>query len=551
MTEFLCWMMTKLSKPSGSSRKPTTLEDTIHLVKPILRQICSHSGTPGLAIGIFDRSGKVLDTYHGYRDISKGLPPDANTVFNIGSMSKGFTALAMACLVVDGKIHWDDRIDTYLCDLRSNRNGEYTVRDLLSHRTGLSRSDALFVGSDNQLLLTKDQGTVVFESLNASRPLRQDFIYNNFGYHAAGCVIETVSSMSYGDFLRQRIFKPLGMNRTFTELPSILDENIAQAYIPYYNLQLRQVPPPRIANDTVAFSAGAIRSCLHDLMIFYAALLRKFRPINIGTMPNDLSFLVNELSAIFEATIPLHNTSSLREQSYGMGWARTQLPNHMSELSGNSGLLDAYPTLGDTSNAPLILHHGGNNIGCSSSVYILPESECGFIVLGNALGHCDATDWTAQALTEAYLFAHITTPFIKYVNASAKQGRSTMEHVQARLDKEKLPGNPPSSLKDYTGTFLHKSRQFCIVVTVEKNRDRDELSMSLQGRDEEMYRLHYYHEQTFVFNESFDQVVNRGKWCRPYWFYKIQFLWNNMNVDALRWQIDDTETQGQVFEKVH
>lgn len=196
--------MTKQAKhniPSSTS----DYEDAICQAKPIIHDICAASGTPGLAIGVFDRNGKVLDYYHGYRNINEQQKPNEDTVFNLGSMCKGFTALAMACLVADGKVHWDDRIDTFLSSLRTSPNGAFSIRDLLSHRSGLCRSDALFIGSNNQLLLTKSQGTDVYAALGASRPPRQDFIYNNFGYHAVGCVIEQVSSMSYGEFLAHLI----------------------------------------------------------------------------------------------------------------------------------------------------------------------------------------------------------------------------------------------------------------------------------------------------------------------------------------------------------
>ena len=73
----------------------------------------------------------------------------------------------------------------------------------------------------------------------------------------------------------------------------------------------------------------------------------------------------------------------------------------MLDSDSNSGLLDSYPTIGGAANAPLVFHHGGNNIGCSSTVYLFPELQSGIVVLGNALAHCDATDWTAQVLTEA------------------------------------------------------------------------------------------------------------------------------------------------------
>ncbi|KAM7203344.1 Beta-lactamase/transpeptidase-like protein [Rhypophila sp. PSN 637] len=458
---------------------------------------------------------------------SPNLHDDApRTVFNLGSMCKGFTVLAVGCLVADGKVHWDDCIDKFIQDLRGTPNGKFTIRDLLSHR----RMD-------------------VFAQLDAARPPRQDFLYNNFGYHAVGCVIEQVSSMNYGEFLAQRVFRPLNMDRTFTKPPPTSDQNVAKAYVPYCNLQLREVPPPAISDDTVVFSAGGIRSCMRDLLIFFAALLRKFAPLAPEPVLGDV-----DLGAIFGAVIPLPASSSLREQSYGMGWARAQLPNQMSEINGNSGLLDSYPTIGGADNASLVFHHGGNNIGCSSTVYLFPELQSGIVVLGNALAHSDATDWTAQVLTEAYLCGIIDPPFSQYVASAALKWRSAMESVQAVLDKERKHSCPPANLEPYTGTFWHKTHLFCIVVTrcaKKKGQERGQLVMKLQGRDDEAYTLRHYHQDTFVFNETFDQVVNRGQWCRPHWFYKIEFIpCESGTVDSLRWRIDDTqELKGHIFER--
>ncbi|KAK7413379.1 hypothetical protein QQX98_007756 [Neonectria punicea] len=180
--------MTKLNNPGARARPSSHQDVDFNLIEPIIQEICQVSGTPGLAVGVFDRDGKIFDSYHGHRD--KRLPPDAETVFNLGSMCKGFTAFAVGCLVDEGKLHWDEPIGNVVEDLRETANGKFTIRELLSHRTGLCRSDALFIGSDNQLLLTKAQGDDIFASLAASRPPRQDFIYNNFGYHAVGRAIE-------------------------------------------------------------------------------------------------------------------------------------------------------------------------------------------------------------------------------------------------------------------------------------------------------------------------------------------------------------------------
>ncbi|KAF5712824.1 beta-lactamase family [Fusarium mundagurra] len=521
----------------------STWEKIFNLAEADIQKACLTSGTPGIAIGVLDRDGKVFDKYLGSRDLNQGLRPNSDTVFNIGSMCKGFTALAIACLVTDGTIHWDDRVDTFLDELRHTHVGNSTIRDLLCHRTGLCRSDALFIGSNNGLLLSKTQGTALLASLDISRPPRQEFIYNNFGYHAVGCIIEEVSGMTYGEFLANRILKPLNMTRTFTEQPSNMDQNISRAYLAYHDLKLREVPPPSISSDTVAFSAGGIRSCMRDLLVFYGSLLQA---IATSTKIEALNVNAEELRTIFDAAIPLKVTKVLREQSYGMGWGRTQLPNQVSEITGNSGLLDTYPTIGDLANGPLLLHHAGNNIGCSSTVYLMPELGTGIIVLGNSLGHCDATDWTAQILTQAFLSGKVDRPFSQFFTAAALQGRSAMERVQTILDRERQPSEPPAPMTKYRGCFWHKSNQFCVSILLENHGD---LIMSIQNRDDEKYSLRHYEQHTFVFNESFDRVIERGQWCRPYWFYKIQFILEDQEVVAIRWRIDDTQEDGELFSK--
>jgi hypothetical protein len=84
----------------------------------------------------------------------------------------------------------------------------------------------------------------------------------------------------------------------------------------------------------------------------------------------------------------------------------------------------------------------------------------GIIALGNALGHCDATDWAAQVLLEALLEGTIETPFTKYATTAASNGRSAMDRVQKALDEERKPSQPPSNLEQYTGVFWHKTKAF-------------------------------------------------------------------------------------------
>ncbi|KAF4456309.1 beta-lactamase family protein [Fusarium austroafricanum] len=108
------------------------------------------------------------------------------------------------------------------------------------------------------------------------------------------------------------------------------------------------------------------------------------------------------------------------------------------------------------------------------------------------------------------------------------------------------PTEPPSDLNKYEGCFWHKSNQSRISVVLEKH---GELTISLQDRHDEKYALRHYQQHTFVFNESFNSIIECGQWCRPYWFYKIQFVQDNEQIIAIRWRIDDTQEDGQVFRR--
>jgi len=228
--------------------------------------------------------------------------------------------------VTDGKAHRDDCIGKFIQGLHGTPNGKFTIRDLLSHRSGLCRSDGLLFGSDSRLILTKSQGIDFFAQLGAARPPRQGFLYNNFGYHVVGCVIVQVSSMNYSKLLAQCISRPLDTDRTFTKPPPNIRPEYCKGLldVPYCNLQLREVSP-RMSDDTVAFSAEGARSCMRDFLIFYAALLRKFTMLTPEPVLGDAA-----LGAILGAAIPLPASTSFREQSYGMGLARTQLPSVLS-----------------------------------------------------------------------------------------------------------------------------------------------------------------------------------------------------------------------------
>ena len=170
-------------------------------------------GAVGLAISVVKDGRVVFAKGYGVRELGKPDPVDTATLFAIGSTTKAMTAAAIGMLVDEGKIRWDDPVTTHIPGFQlrdAYLTREVTVRDLLTHRAGLPNADYLWYGSDNSAAEILRRVRYVSPAYS----LRSNFIYQNIMYAAAGQVVANASGMSWEDFVRTRIFTPLGMQRT-------------------------------------------------------------------------------------------------------------------------------------------------------------------------------------------------------------------------------------------------------------------------------------------------------------------------------------------------
>ena len=185
---------------------------------------------PGLAIAIVKDDSVVFAKGYGVRELGKPEPVDAGTRFAIGSTTKAMTVAALGMLVDEGKLKWDDPVTKYLPDFRLSDpwvTPQITVRDLLTHRTGLGNADLLWAGADYS---TAEIIRRVRYLPLAYSP-RSQFIYQNIMYAAAGQVVEAVSGMPWEQFLRTRIFAPLGMSATVPLLADLAGQpNVASPH---------------------------------------------------------------------------------------------------------------------------------------------------------------------------------------------------------------------------------------------------------------------------------------------------------------------------------
>ena len=154
------------------------------------------------------------------RKLGDPTPVDEKTLFAIGSSSKAFTAASIAMLVDEGKLKWDDPATKYLPGFQlfdPYATRELSVRDLLSHRSGLERGDLLWYGTS----YSRDEIVQRVRYLKPSWSFRSKFGYQNIMYLAAGQIVAGLSGKPWDDFIRDRIFKPLGMTSSSTSIKNL------------------------------------------------------------------------------------------------------------------------------------------------------------------------------------------------------------------------------------------------------------------------------------------------------------------------------------------
>ncbi len=317
---------------------------------------------PGLAVGI---------TYKDKIFYAKGFGAlkqnpeqkyvemvNANTQFGIASNSKAFTAMSIAMLVQDGKLKFEDKVVDILpwfTMYNEYVTKEMTIRDLLTHRSGLKTfsGDLIWYGSN----YSRKEIVEHSQYLKPAHGFREKFGYSNIYFLAAGLVIEKVSGMSYDDFVKTRIFDPLGMKNSNTSIKNNRKTNVAS---PHAQKLTTNIPIPYVDWDNIA-PAGAINSSVNEMCLWIQTLLKNGK-YNGGEIINESTFskLIQPVTAtpVSKFSNKMHPSKHL--SSYGMGF----------------NLFDYHGSL--------VVNHAGGLDGMVSHVAFVPEKEFGLVILCNA-----------------------------------------------------------------------------------------------------------------------------------------------------------------------
>ena len=316
---------------------------------------------PGLAVAIVHKDQVLLSKGYGVKRVGGSDGVDRHTLFAIASNSKAYTAAAIAMLVEEGKLQWDDRVQQYLPWLQLNEpfaSYDLRVRDLLCHRSGLGTfsGDLLWFGTP----YTPREVLERAKHLKFESPFRTQFGYSNLMFLAAGELIEKVSGKTWSQFIKERIFEPLEMERSIT---SVRDLVVQDNYATPHKTFLDRSQPLAWENWDCMAAAGGIISSADDMSRWLRLQLRQ------GKL-NDTKVLFSEANAreMWEAHTPLkvsarasQRTPSTHFKAYGLGWS-------LSDYGGRK-----------------LVAHGGGYDGMYSQVIMCPDEQLGIVVLTNSM----------------------------------------------------------------------------------------------------------------------------------------------------------------------
>ena len=276
---------------------------------------------PGVTLKVMKHGMETKAAAYGFANLEWNIPATSETVFEIGSLTKQFTAACILLLAEDGKLSLDDRMNQYLKGVPDSWR-DITIRQLLSHTSGIKNYTGLD-GFELSRHLTQEQFIAKISEQPLGFPPGEKFSYCNTGYNLLGYIIENVSGQKYWEFLSERILGPLEMSATTNREPS----RILKLRAAGYELDKNNGLVNRDVDYTDLFSAGEIVSTIGDLMKWDAAL-------------DTEKILKNASKAQMWTSGKLNNG---QPTGYGFGWFLGNLKGHkiISHPGSTSGFAAA------------------------------------------------------------------------------------------------------------------------------------------------------------------------------------------------------------------
>jgi CubicO group peptidase (beta-lactamase class C family) len=450
-------------------------------VDELVKQAMDKFNVAGVAVGIV-QNGKVIHCKgYGVQSVDTKKPVTEHTNFAIASNSKAFTATAMALLVEESLVSWDDPVRKYIPEFKmynSYVTENFTIADLLSHRSGMGLGEGDLMWFPDGSDFTIDDMITAFEKVQPESGFRTKMEYNNILFFIAGEVIKRVSGKSWEDFVKERIFTPLNMDKSVTSISQISDrKNLAS---PHANKNGKLLVLPDYAPQVNGAAAG-IYANVDDLCNWMNMQLSGGK---YGTdkqlFSTDAQREMWKIHTVLDASRnPRYNSHF---SGYGLGWFLTDVQGKLQ------------------------VSHSGGMPGMLSKTTLLPDLGVGIVILTNT---SDDGAVLFSALTNTLVDSYLGLDDNKWIDKYHSYFVNNQAEADSILNAEwKIAQNASKPCFDEANIMGVYEDHWFGEIRIERNKD--DLMLKSTRSTKMSGPLYYYGGNTYL----------------------VKWLYQDMNADA-------------------
>ena len=446
--------------PPVLSSLPETIERTLNTFN-----------TPGASVGILHEGKTVYLAGHGLRDVESDAPVTPDTYFYLASVSKAITAASLGVLVQDSKLNWDDKVTDHLPAFQLSDpwvTREFTVRDLLTHRSGLASGagDTMLWPAPSRF--SRDEIIHNLRFLTPQSSFRSQFAYNNVMYITASAVADNLVDGQWADLVEQRLFQPLGMSCFAAGLPDNASDNVANGYGYSEEQGLYAIPRNNVSEDARVWSAaGAITCNTRDMLKWLSMWLTKGKTPDGQTLFEESTFdtLISPVTPLYVSGVD-KQWFQTEYSGYALGWRVTDQFSHN------------------------VISHTGTISGYQTFVAFVPSKNLGVVVLNNGSDY-----GTRGAIMQTILQAYLEPDNEQrdWIAAYSEFQKDRQARFLANYQQPHGSGSVLLATSEYLG---HYADRWFGAITIEKQHDKiriqSEKMPSLAGT------LEPFEDHTFV-----------------------------------------------------
>lgn len=444
---------------SFAQKKPVAKADPFTGLDTAFQRVLKDRKAAGFAVAVVSKDKIIYAKGFGYRDYENKTPVTPTTQFAIGSCTKAFTSSLIGLLDKDNKLELDKPATSYLPALHffnDNMNNMVTLRDMMSHRTGLPRHDYswyLFNTTSRDSLLRRIQ----YHEPTAA--IRQTWQYNNFMFLVQGMIAEKLTGKSWEENIKEKIFSPLGMSSSNLSIHDLKkNKEAAFGYTVYKDSLIRKTDYYDI---NAMGPAGSINSNVMEMANWVMTWINGGKFNGKEVLPANYVKEAISSQMVISGALPDKEIPDAFFANYGFGWMLSSYRGHYR------------------------VEHGGNIDGFSASTSFFPSDSIGIIVLTNQ--NASAVTGIVRNIISDRILGIKPIDWNGRRNEADAKAKKAAKEAEKNVTSNKKAGTKPShSQKDYAGVYSNPGYG-----ELEITNTNDSLILHTQNGDIWLRHYHY------------------------------------------------------------